>query len=103
MLEDRIEVQALVVREVVPLLAGLLEMEGVNLSFTDDALAAIASLAKEKKTGARGLRSIIEKCMLEVMYDIPSNPAVKEIIITPEVVNEGVQPVMVLHNEKMAS
>lgn len=81
----------------------LLSMDGVDLTFTDEAIEAIAALALTRKTGARGLRSIIENCMLEVMFDIPSNPSVKEVIITPEVVESGSQPVMVLHNEALAS
>jgi ATP-dependent Clp protease ATP-binding subunit ClpX len=81
----------------------LIDMEGVDLSFTDEALEAIAVKALEKKTGARGLRSILEKCMLEVMYDIPSNSSVKEVIITPEVVNDGKHPVMVHHSKALAS
>ncbi len=82
--------------------AQLLSMEGVDLTFTDEALVAIADKALARKTGARGLRAIIENCMLDVMYDIPSNPSVKEIIITPETVNENKPPVMVLHNEALA-
>lgn len=81
----------------------LLEFEGVNLTFTGESLEAIATRALAKKTGARGLRAILEKCMLDIMYDIPSNPTVKEIIITPEVITDSKQPVMVLHNEAMAS
>ncbi|RMG40728.1 MAG: ATP-dependent Clp protease ATP-binding subunit ClpX [Candidatus Dadabacteria bacterium] len=80
----------------------LIEMEGVNLVFTEDSLAAIAKQALDKKTGARGLRTIIENCMLDVMYDIPSNPQVKEVVITPEVVKEGKAPVVVVHKEKEA-
>jgi ATP-dependent Clp protease ATP-binding subunit ClpX len=80
----------------------LLEMEGVDLSFTDDALRAIARKALEKKTGARGLRSIIERGMLEVMYEVPSNPRVKEVIITPEVIDDTKKPIMVLHKEALA-
>ncbi len=81
----------------------LMDMEGVDLSFTQEALNAIVEMALEKKTGARGLRSILEKCMLDVMFDVPSNPKVKEIVITPEVIREGKEPVMVLHNEALAS
>ena len=76
-------------------------MEDVELTFTEDSLKAIAKKAIEKKTGARGLRTIIEQCMLEIMFDIPSNDAVKEVIVTPEVINEGKQPVVVLHNQAM--
>ena len=81
----------------------LVEMEGVDLKFTDDALVAIAQRALERKTGARGLRSIIEKCMLDVMFDIPSNSSIKEIVITPEVIREGKPPVMVVQNKALAS
>ncbi|MEN9845780.1 MAG: hypothetical protein RIS36_927 [Pseudomonadota bacterium] len=81
----------------------LLSMEGVDLTFTEDALGAIAQKALEKRTGARGLRSIIESCMLDVMYDIPSNSSIKEVIITPEVVNGSQAPIKVFHNEAVAS
>lgn len=80
----------------------LIEMDGVELQFTPEALSAIAKKATEKKTGARGLRTILEQCMLEVMYDIPSNPDIKEVIITPEVIEREQQPVLVLHNSSKA-
>jgi ATP-dependent Clp protease ATP-binding subunit ClpX len=80
----------------------LLSMEGVDLTFTTEALDAIADKALEKRTGARGLRSIIESCMLEVMYDVPSNSGIKEIVITPEVVNGLQPPVKVYHKEAIA-
>jgi ATP-dependent Clp protease ATP-binding subunit ClpX len=81
----------------------LMRIDGVEITFTEEALVAIAKQAMEKKTGARGLRSIMETAMLEVMYDVPSNPAVKEIVITPEVVNEGKEAVIVLHKQALAS
>jgi ATP-dependent Clp protease ATP-binding subunit ClpX len=81
----------------------LLSMEGVDLTFTEEALGAIAQKALEKRTGARGLRSIIESCMLDVMYDIPSNSSIKEVIITPDVVNGTQAPIKVFHNEAVAS
>jgi ATP-dependent Clp protease ATP-binding subunit ClpX len=80
----------------------LLAMEGVELTFTREALDAIANKALEKKTGARGLRSIIEACMLDVMYDVPSNAGIKEIVITPEVVTGTQPPVKVYHKEAIA-
>lgn len=80
----------------------LLSMEGVDLTFTSEALEAIALKALEKKTGARGLRSIIEACMLDVMYDVPSNAGIKEVVITPEVVNGQQPPVKVYHKEAIA-
>ncbi len=81
----------------------LIEIDGVELTFTPDALQAIAGLALERKTGARGLRTIIEKCMLDVMFDIPSNPDIKEIIITEEAVNDEKEPILVYHSEALAS
>ncbi len=80
----------------------MLEMEGVDLTFTEEALHAAADMALEKKTGARGLRAILEKCMLDVMYDVPSNTKIKEVIVTPEVIKDGKQPVMVYQNEALA-
>jgi ATP-dependent Clp protease ATP-binding subunit ClpX len=80
----------------------LLGMEGVELTFTSEALDAIAIKALEKRTGARGLRSIIETCMLDVMYDVPSNSGIKEVVITPEVVNGQQPPVKVYHKEAIA-
>ncbi len=60
----------------------LLELEDVALTFTDEALRAIVRKAKETKTGARALRSILESCMLDIMYNIPSEPEVQEVIVT---------------------
>ncbi len=70
----------------------LFEMDGVKLNFTDDALEAIASLAIERNTGARGLRSIMENLMMPIMYDIPSRSDVEELLITKECVLEKAAP-----------
>lgn len=67
----------------------LLDMDGVDLQFTDDALKAIASLALKRKSGARGLRAIIEEIMLDTMYSVPSQDGVKKCVITKECV-EGI-------------
>ncbi len=64
----------------------MFEYENVKLRFTDDALAAIAELALERKIGARGLRMIIEDLMLDLMFNLPSMKKVKECVVTPEVV-----------------
>ncbi|MFT8871765.1 MAG: ATP-dependent protease ATP-binding subunit ClpX [Sporolactobacillus sp.] len=72
----------------------LLELDEVNLDFTDDALRAIAKLAIERKTGARGLRSIIEGIMLDVMYELPSRDDIEKCIITKETVDEKVRPTL---------
>lgn len=73
----------------------LFSYEGANLKFTDDAVKAIAQLALKRKTGARGLRGVIESSMLDIMYDIPSKTNVKEVIIDAKVINEGAAPGLV--------
>ena len=70
----------------------LFELEDVVLKFTDDALVAIAHEAARRKTGARGLRSILEESMLDVMYDIPSQNDVKEVVISEDVILKKNQP-----------
>jgi ATP-dependent Clp protease ATP-binding subunit ClpX len=67
----------------------LFEVEGINLSFTDGALKEIARRVDIKKVGARGLRSIIEEIMLDIMFEVPDIPSVKEVIITEETVKGG--------------
>lgn len=74
----------------------LFEMEGVKLTITEDALKAIAKKAIERKTGARGLRAIMEDNLLELMYDIPDKKDVEEIIINEEVINDHKEPVFLL-------
>ena len=74
----------------------LFSIDGVKLAFTDDALEAIAALATERKTGARGLRSIIEGFMTKIMYEIPSRDDVEEVIITKECVTDKADPQLVL-------
>jgi ATP-dependent Clp protease ATP-binding subunit ClpX len=72
----------------------LFEMETVHLKFTDGALTAIAREALKRKSGARGLRAILENTMLDVMYEIPSQPAIKEVLISEEVVTKREQPIV---------
>ncbi|MDN7240326.1 ATP-dependent protease ATP-binding subunit ClpX [Planococcus sp. N028] len=74
----------------------MMELDDVELSFEDEALVEIAKLAIERKTGARGLRSIIENIMLEVMFDLPSREDIVECIITKETVTDNVQPKLIL-------
>ena len=78
----------------------LLEFDGVELEFTDDALLAIVEKAIERNTGARGLRSIIEEIMRDIMFDIPSNPKIEKCIITRETVVEGKEPDLVINEER---
>lgn len=70
----------------------MLELDGVTLSFEDEALREIAKKAIERKTGARGLRSIIESIMLDVMYELPSRDDIAECVITKESVVEDAEP-----------
>ena len=72
----------------------LLEMDGVELAFDADAVAAIADKTMERKTGARGLRSIIEKSMQDIMFEIPSNEAIETCLITKDVIEGTGQPVL---------
>ncbi|MBR2570919.1 MAG: ATP-dependent Clp protease ATP-binding subunit ClpX [Clostridia bacterium] len=75
--------------------ARLLEMDGVELEFTDGALRAIAQLALKRKSGARGLRAIIEDVMLDTMFEIPSEEKVGKCIITEEAVRSKARPTMI--------
>lgn len=76
----------------------MMELDGVELTFEPDALVEIAKLAIERKTGARGLRSIIENIMLDVMFDLPSREDIKECVITKETVTENAQPKLILED-----
>ncbi|MDR2458827.1 MAG: ATP-dependent Clp protease ATP-binding subunit ClpX, partial [Holosporales bacterium] len=81
--------------------ACLLDMNGVKLHFTDEAIEAIAEKAIEKKTGARGLRSIAENLLTDVMYDIPDKTDVVEVVIDESVVSGKSKPMII--DEKFAS
>ncbi len=78
----------------------LFSYEGVDLKFTDAALKAIAQMALKRKTGARGLRGVIESSMLDIMFDIPSQTNVKEVIIDEKVINEGGVPKLTYKTEE---
>ncbi|MCM2353651.1 MAG: ATP-dependent Clp protease ATP-binding subunit ClpX [Pseudobdellovibrio sp.] len=78
----------------------LFSFEGVDLRFTDEALKAIAREALKRKTGARGLRGVIESSMLDVMYDVPGMTNVKEVIIDEKVIQEQSQPKMVYYTDE---
>jgi ATP-dependent Clp protease ATP-binding subunit ClpX len=77
----------------------LFNMEDVKLSFNEEALAAIAKQAIKRKTGARGLRSIMEGILLDTMYDLPSYEGVEEVVISGEVVDGDAQPLIVRGKE----
>ena len=80
--------------------AKLMEMEGVNLRFTDSALAAIAKEALKRKSGARGLRAIIESSMIDIMYEIPSMENVKECVIGEDTVLNKEDPILLFEQPK---
>jgi ATP-dependent Clp protease ATP-binding subunit ClpX len=73
----------------------LFDMENVHLKFTQGALRAIAREALKRKSGARGLRAIMESIMVDLMYEIPSQPNIKEVMISEEVVTQKEQPLLV--------
>ncbi len=78
----------------------LLAMDDVELAFEDDAIEAIVDKAIERKTGARGLRSIIEEIMRDIMYDIPSNEKIEKCIVTKETVEGTAKPEVIINENK---
>jgi ATP-dependent Clp protease ATP-binding subunit ClpX len=78
----------------------LFEMEGVNLRLTDSALSAIAKEAMKRKSGARGLRAIMEGCMLDIMYELPSTENVKECVVGEDVVLNKEDPILLYEQTK---
>ncbi|MCB0360746.1 MAG: AAA family ATPase, partial [Bdellovibrionales bacterium] len=77
----------------------LFELESVRLKFTEDALKAVANTALKRKLGARGLRSILEEVMLDVMYEIPSQHDIKEVVISGDTILRGEQPLIVYEHK----
>jgi len=80
----------------------LFEMENVQLRFTEGALMAVAKQAIERKAGARGLRAILESTMLDVMYEVPSDPDIKEVIVSEDTVVKGEKPLVVYQHAESA-
>ncbi|HCG2266371.1 TPA: ATP-dependent Clp protease ATP-binding subunit ClpX [Staphylococcus aureus] len=70
----------------------MLELDDVDLEFTEEALSAISEKAIERKTGARGLRSIIEESLIDIMFDVPSNENVTKVVIAAQTINEETEP-----------
>jgi ATP-dependent Clp protease ATP-binding subunit ClpX len=81
----------------------LFELDGVQLTFTDAALNAAARKAIDLKTGARGLRAIMEESMLDVMYELPGEPGIKEVVIDDDTVASGKRPLVVWEQEKASA
>lgn len=80
----------------------LFELEGVKLVFTEEALRAVAHLAIKKKTGARGLRAILEEKMLHIMYELPTMKDVKECVITEDVILKDAPPILLKEERKVS-
>ena len=78
----------------------MFDLEGVNLRFTDSALSAIASESQKRKSGARGLRAIMESSMLDIMYELPSNENVKECVIGEDVILNNEDPILLYEQTK---
>jgi ATP-dependent Clp protease ATP-binding subunit ClpX len=78
-------------------------MDGVKLKFTEGALRAIAGEAVRRKTGARGLRAILEAAMLDVMYDIPSRKTAREVVISEDVVLKKEAPLIVMEKDAQSA
>ncbi len=80
----------------------LFEMEGVDVDFREEALKAVASKALERRTGARGLRSILEATLLEIMYQLPSLENVAKVVIDEGVINGSSEPILIYENQESA-
>ena len=80
----------------------LLELDGVELSFTDEALDAIAERSFERKTGARGLRAVVEDVMMDVMYEVPSDDNIIGCVITKDSVEKQAEPELKYKKSKLA-
>jgi ATP-dependent Clp protease ATP-binding subunit ClpX len=78
----------------------LLSLDNVHLDFEEEALRAIAKLALERETGARGLRAIVEGILTEIMYDVPSNDKIERCIVTKETVEAKVPPQLILNDNR---
>jgi ATP-dependent Clp protease ATP-binding subunit ClpX len=78
----------------------LFKFEGVELEIREEALAAVAKRAMERKTGARGLRSILESALLEIMFELPSLENVKKVVVEANVVSEGTKPLLIYADEE---
>ncbi|MBA4749859.1 MAG: ATP-dependent Clp protease ATP-binding subunit ClpX [Alphaproteobacteria bacterium] len=79
----------------------LFEMENVALTFTEEALTQVAKKAIERKTGARGLRSIMENALLNTMYEIPGQETIKEVVVGPEVIEGKAEPLVIHEDQKV--
>ncbi|MBP7074839.1 MAG: ATP-dependent Clp protease ATP-binding subunit ClpX [Rhabdochlamydiaceae bacterium] len=93
-IEDLVEILEKPKNAIVKQYQQLFAEEGINLQFTPDSLRSMAERAKETGTGARALRMIVESLLLNLMYEAPSDPTIKEIVITKECITEGANPLV---------
>ena len=75
-------------------------MEDCDLEFREDALLAIAKKAMHRKTGARGLRTLLEKTLLDTMYELPSSPDIKKVVIDKTVIESSKEPLLIYAKNK---
>ncbi|MDW8283287.1 MAG: ATP-dependent Clp protease ATP-binding subunit ClpX [Myxococcales bacterium] len=80
----------------------LFEMDGIKLRFTKGSMGAIARAALKQNSGARGLRAIVEAALLDTMYELPSRPNIKEVIVNEEVIDQQQPPLMMYHQKEVA-
>ena len=78
----------------------LFELDGVELTFTEDALRAVAQKTLQRETGARGLRAVMEELLTQLMFDVPSDPTVEKVLITTACVTDGANPDIVYNPDK---
>ncbi|MCI5064338.1 ATP-dependent Clp protease ATP-binding subunit ClpX [bacterium] len=81
----------------------LFDLENVHLKITDEALGAVARQAMERKSGARGLRAILEGLMLDMMFEIPSDPDIKEVVVSEDTVLKNEKPLVVYHQQEKSA
>jgi ATP-dependent Clp protease ATP-binding subunit ClpX len=80
-----------------------LQIDGIELEIREDALLAVAAKAKQRKTGARGLRSILENALLETMYELPSKEGVKKVSVDASTINEGARPLYIYEESEKSA
>jgi ATP-dependent Clp protease ATP-binding subunit ClpX len=96
--DDLIRIQTEPKNAIIKQYQTLLAYDGVKLEFEDDALGAIADKAIEMQIGARGLRSVAEKIMTDIMYTVPSDPSIIKVVITEDCVKNGTEPLVIRRN-----
>ncbi|MBI3211230.1 MAG: ATP-dependent Clp protease ATP-binding subunit ClpX [Simkania negevensis] len=102
-LEDMVRILTAPKNALIKQFQSLLAEDGVELNFTDEALQAIAAQAKKAETGARALRMIVEHLLMDLMYEVPSDPTIKQVVIEADCVTDHKPPVIIRHPKREAS